>query len=50
MFSGLLEREDACLMGDYGDLPGLLDWRSGSAVVSENRQIWLVAARLRHGA
>ena len=50
MFSGLLEREDTCLMGDYGDLPGLLDWRSGSAVVSESRQVWLVVARLGRGA
>ena len=46
MFSGLLEREDACLMGDYGDLSRFLDRRSGSAVVSESRQVWLVVARL----
>ena len=46
MFSGLLEREDACLMGDHGDLPGFLDRRSGSAVVSEDRQVWLMVARL----
>ena len=33
-------------MGDHGDLSGFLDRRSGSAVVSEDRQIQLMVARL----
>lgn len=33
-------------MGDHGDLPRFLDQRNGSAVVSGNRQVWLMVARL----